>query len=426
MTAPHSRNPLARLSISDIRGIAKLATQATAGVTRITEGVHRSVWDTLGIPGGDVPGRTRGITGLVYRTVHDVTQMVGNGADTVLATVQPWFDPGEAPGSETPRRDTMLAALNGVIGDRLVEDDNPLAVRMTLRHGGAVLDDDDPRFIPGAGGKILLLIHGLCRNESQWATENDGHEVDHGRALAAALGYTPVHLGYNSGLHTSTNGRELSARLERLLARWPAPIEDFAVAAYSMGGLVIRSAFHYGRRDGSSWPDHLKHIVFLGTPHHGAPLERAGNWVDAVLVGTRYTAPFARLGRVRSVGITDLRYGHVVDEDWRGHDRFERKPDHRRIVPLPEGVACHAVAATTATERSALADRLVGDGLVPVESALGIHDDARRDLAFAADDRHVVHGTNHLGLLSNPEVTRRMVLWLQPGPGDVVRETDAT
>jgi pimeloyl-ACP methyl ester carboxylesterase len=213
-------------------------------------------------------------------------------------------------------------------------------------------------------------------------------------------------------LHTSQNGRELSARLEQMVTQWSTPIEELTVVAHSMGGLLIRSAFHYAKQEALRWPGHLKNIVFLGTPHHGAPLEQAGNWVDVILSSTPYTAPFARLGRLRSAGITDLRYGHVLDEDWHGHDRFHRKPDNRQVVPLPEGVACYTVAATRAAKRGALANRLIGDGLVPLNSALGQHDDARRNLMFAS--QRIDYRMNHTELLSSPEVTRQIVQWLTP------------
>ena len=156
--------------------------------------------------------------------------------------------------------------------------------------------------------------------------------------------------------------------------------------------------------------------MFLGTPHHGAPLERAGNRVDVILGSTPWTAPFARLGHLRSAGITDLRYGHVVDEDWQGHNRFHRKPDTRQVVPLPEGVACYAVAATLAPRRSHVADRLLGDGLVPLHSALGHHDDPRRTLEFPKASQWIAYRTTHIGLLSSPEVSRRIVHWLTPQP----------
>ena len=403
------------LRISDIRGIARLATQATAGVTRIAEGTHQSVWSSMGVPGGDAPGQTRGITGLVYRTIHGVTRLVGKGVDTALAGVQPWFGSAGGTGRETPRREAVLAALNGVMGDRLVADDNPFATPMTLRYQGEPLNWQALSPMPGATGKVLVLIHGLCMSDLHWHARNEGGVVDHGEALAAALGYTPVHLRYNSGLHISDNGRELCAHLEQLVAHWPTAVEKLSVVAHSMGGLLIRSAWHYAGQEPLRWPGHLKNIVFLGTPHHGAPLERVGNWVDVILGSTPYTAPFATLGHLRSAGITDLRYGHVVDDDWQGRDRFQRTPDTRLVVPLPGGVACYAVAATTGAKRGVLADHLIGDGLVPLRSALGQHDDPPRNLAFAEASQWIAYHTNHVGLLSSPEVTRTMMRWLAPG-----------
>ncbi len=417
MTIPPSSNPLQHLRISDLRGVAQLATQATAGVTRIVEGVHRSVWDTIGISGGKAPGRTRGITGLVYRSVHDGSLLVGKGVDMVLAGLQAVTPEGrgrhtlesaEDAKPATPRREALLAALNGVMGDRLAASGNPLATLMTLRYRGQALSWRVLPPTPEASGKVLVLIHGLCVTDLM---RDGGPAVDHGAALASALGYTPVYLRYNSGLHTSQNGRELSVRLERLISHWPAPIEELTVVAHSMGGLLIRSACHYARQE-ACWPGHLKNIVFLGTPHHGAPLERIGNWVDVILGGMPYTAPFARLGQLRSAGITDLRHGHLLDEDWHGHDRFRRRPDSRRVVPLPEGVACYTVAATTTARRGVLANRLIGDGLVPVRSALGQHDEARRSLAFAEESQMIAYRMNHMELLSRPEVTRQMVRWL--------------
>jgi len=401
---------------SDIRGIAQLATQATEGVTGIVEGVHQSVWTTMGVSGGGEPGRTRGITGLVYRTVRGVTKLVGKGVDTVLARLQPAIDSADDGKPETPQRDVVFAALNGVMGDRLVADKNPFAIPMSFRFHGERLNMQALLQMFEAKGRVLLLIHGLCMTDHQWHTERDDQVVDHGEALASALGYSPVHLRYNTGLHISENGRELCTLLEQLVAHWPTAIEELTVVAHSMGGLLIRSAFHLAREEALRWPDHLKNIVFLGTPHHGAPLEKAGNWVDQILAGTPYTAPFAKLGHLRSAGITDLRYGHLLDEDWQGHDRFSRTPDDRRIVPLPEGVACFTVAATTATKRTGLADRLIGDGLVPLHSALGQNDDPRRSLEFPEASQHIEYQTNHLELLSSPEITRQMLRWLAPVP----------
>ena len=411
MSQPASKNPLKHLRPSDLRGIAQLATDATTGVARIVEGVHQSVWDTLGVA-GRAPGQTGGITGFVYQAVQGVAQLLGDGADRLLATLQTRMEATQGAEPGTPQREAALAILNGVMGDRLIESKNPLALPMTLHHQGAALDW---QALPaGLQPKVLLMLHGLCMNDLQWTAQHQGQAVNHGEVLASALGYSPVYLRYNSGLHVSQNGHELSSQLEQLLAHWPVPLDEITVLAHSMGGLLIRSALHVARQQGLAWPRKLKNIVFLGTPHHGAPLERAGNWLDTLLGSTTDTAPLAQLGQLRSAGVTDLRYGLVLDEDWQGRDRFERAHDQRQVVPLPEGVACFTVAATLADKRRALADRLVGDGLVPLRSALGQHDEAQRCLQFAKESQWISYRTGHMELLSRPEVTQQLLHWLAP------------
>ena len=405
-----ARTALRQLRASDLRGAARLATQATAGVARIVEGVHQSVLGTMGLPGAAEAGRTRGLTGMVYRSIDGVTRLVDAGLQAALLRLEPFLEraaggPDAAPPAE---REAVLSALNGVMGDRLAADGNPLAVPMALRQQGRALDLAALQATGAATGKVLLLVHGLCMNDLQW--QRAGH--DHGEHLARALGYTPVYVRYNSGLHTSLNGRALAGQIEALLAAWPVPVQEFSMLVHSMGGLVARSACHYGAEAGHGWLAQLRRIVFLGTPHHGAPLERAGHWVDVLLGSTPYSRPFARLGQLRSSGITDLRYGHVLDTDWQGRDRFRRSPDRRTPVPLPAGVACFTVAATLAARRGPLAERLLGDGLVPLHSALGVHDDPARSLAFPRGRQTVVHQAGHLDLLHHASVARQLTRWL--------------
>ena len=400
------------LRSTDLRAIAQLATQATAGVARIAEGVHQSVWSSMGVPGGKAVGTTRGLTGRIYQSVQGVTQWVGKGLDAALVRLQPLLERVEGEPPETPEREAVLAALNGVMGDRLLASQNPLATPMSLRYRGRVFEIGKPLTLPQATGKVLLLIHGLCMNDLQWCSGQPGQIVDHGAALAEQLGYTPVYLRYNSGLHVSTNARELSRQLEQLLERWPDAVQELTVLAHSMGGLLIRGACQCARQENLRWPEQLKNIVFLGTPHHGAPLERAGNWVDVLLGSSPYSRPFARLAQLRSAGITDLRYGHLLDADWQGHERFQRRPDRRQVLALPDGVNCYAMVATLAPKRGLLADRLTGDGLVPLRSGLGQHDDPRRSLAFAADRQSILYRTNHMQLLSSPAVTQQLLQWL--------------
>ncbi len=419
-------------AMSDLRGFSRLAVEATMAMTDLVEEVHRSVTTVpeAGAPGPARPRRMRGITGFVYRTIRTITHWVGHSVDGGLAQLQPLLlaPAAEIPAAPaaaapvSPHRDAVLAALNGVLGDHLEATRNPLAIPMQFRRAGVELDPRKER-----GSRILLLVHGLCRSDLGWLRK--GH--DHGAILAAALGFAPVYLHYNSGRPVATNGRELAMRLESLVADWSEPVSEIAVVAHSMGGLVMRSACHVAECEGLAWRDRLRRIVFLGTPHHGAPLERGGNWVTLALDRSSYTAAFARLGRIRSAGITDLRFGHVLP--LRERDRFAPGRGLGDRLPLPEGVACFAIAATLAKGPAAAplpgavaaARSVLGDGLVPVASALGDDADPERSLALPPAHRFVAYGTSHLDLLSRSDVCDQIRSWLA-GPASPPATTART
>ena len=396
-----------RARTADLRGVNRLTIAGIAGVVDLVEAMHQQIAGVPGLRATPRRDRTSGITRLVYRSIHGVIGLVGHGLDTLLAQFEPLL--GER--STWPGREPLLAALNGVLGDYLAASNNPLAITMQLRRDGAALPVERELLaeaIPDAGSKLLVLLHGLCMSDLQW--KRKGH--DHGAALARDLGYTPVYLQYNSGLHISNNGRAFAEQLESLVKNWPAPVTELVLIGHSMGGLLARSACHYGAQAKHQWLRRLDKLMFLGTPHHGAPLERGGNWVDILLSSTAYSAPLARLGKIRSAGITDLRYGNLVDEDWHKRDRFARSGDRRVPVPLPEGVECYAIAASTGKSAGALPELLIGDGIVPLESALGHHDNPKLAIDFEPSRQWVAYGTHHLDLLNRPEVYAHVKRWL--------------
>ncbi len=366
---------------ADLRAAARLASEGTAGLVDLVEAVHARIV-SLPAPGA-IPERTRGITGFVYQAVRGVTRGVGGSVDKLLGWLAPVVA-GTAPTLPSPEREAVVAALNGVLGDHLAATANPLATPMALRPAGT------------PGSRVLVLLHGLCMHDGQW--QRNGH--DHGAWLAQQAGWTPVYLRYNSGLPILENGRLLATQLDDLARTWPQPIERLALLGHSMGGLVARSAIHSARHDGLAWGAQVTDLVCLGSPHWGAPLERAGHGVDRLLQATpllsRYSAPFARLGQLRSAGITDLRHG--LD------------------LPLPGGVRCHAVAASLGRSspdlKQHLPARLLGDGLVPVRSALGQHRDPAHDLGFAPERCLLVPGTSHLDLLDSRPVAQQLARWL--------------
>jgi hypothetical protein len=419
MTEPKPRRPrpAARTIANDLRGASRLAVDATLGLTSLVENLHHNILRVPGPLGAVSEQPTGGITGLVYRSIRGVTRLVGGSLDALLGQVVSLLGTPAAAlpdGSAVPaaaEREAVIAVLNGVLGDHLAATGNPLAIPMTLRHDGQALTlqaEALAQALPQARPRVLLLLHGLCMHPRQW--RRNGH--DYGAALATEAGCTLLHLHYNTGRHVSTNGLELADRLQALQQAWPVPLEEIVILAHSMGGLLARSAIRQAESRGDTWPPLVRKMFFLGTPHHGAPLERGGHWIDRLLGASPYTAALSRLGKLRSAGITDLRHGSLLDEDWVGSDRFAHGHDTRTPVPLPARVACYAMAGVLGRGNGELSDQLLGDGLVPLDSALGRHKQATRTLAFDAGREWVGQGLSHLDLLGHADVGAQLRAWL--------------
>ncbi|MDT3679522.1 MAG: alpha/beta hydrolase [Burkholderiaceae bacterium] len=386
----------------DLLGIARLGVAGTAKITELVEALHAAI---AGVPttAPSLPaGGTRGLTGLVYASVRGATQITGLGLDAALGWLAPRLI-GQAPSSDA--RCAAVAALNGVLGDHLAASRNPLAIRMRLRREGrplALRRDSLTAAFPDASGHVVVLAHGLCMGDRQWL--RNGH--DHGAALARDLGCSVLYLNYNSGLPIAVNGREFARLLESLAKAWPVPIERLSIVGHSMGGLLARSACLHASRSGHAWLRRLDAMVFLGTPHRGAPLERGGHWFEQLLGVSAYSAPFARLGEIRSSGITDLRHGRI-------DDRPPIEPDEERRSAPPRSLA---IAATLGRRDGDLKDRLLGDGLVTLASALGRATRTERAL-FPRGARSVQYEAGHLALLERPAVYRQIRDWLALAPG---------
>ena len=399
----------AKIPVSDLRGYVQLSIDAAIGVANLTQEIHQTILDRPEPFGAIARGLTGGITSLVYNCVRGGLHLGGAGADWLLSKL----DDGSAP-EPSRNRDATRAALNGICGDYLAAQANPLAIKMQLVSNGRVLPLERGAIaaaLPQASGRVVVLAHGLCMSERGWRRKKH----DHGAELARRLGLTPIYLRYNSGLHVSINGRAFAATLDELTRQWPTPIEELIIIGHSMGGLVARSACFYGEAAGHGWRRPLSAMIFLGTPHHGAPLEQLGAWVDHFLGKIPFASAFGRIGKARSAGVTDLRFGALIDEDWRDRDPAALSGDCRRPIPLPEGVDCYAMAATKAGAANKLHDRFLGDGLVPLASALGEHSDPARSLGFDPARQWIGKGMNHFDLLSRPAVSGQIVRWLQSG-----------
>jgi hypothetical protein len=408
------------LRLSDVRGLSRLAVQATLGVNDLVEAMHHTIL-ALPAPLAETPpsapsNRTHATvyqvlqksSAAVYGAIRGTTRLIGGGLDLALRKLQPEID--QLPSSR--EREAMLSIVNGVLGDHLTEHENPLCVHMAFRLQGkaiALKKQALSRAYPDAQGELLLMLHGHCMNDLQWAP-TDTAPV---HTLTTNPTQSTLWLHYNTGRHISHNGQELADQLEQLVLAWPVPVQGLRIVGFSMGGLLARSALHYAKLAGHTWPSKLVQLFFVGTPHHGSMVERAGNMVDLFLEASPYSRALARLGKIRSAGTTDLRHGNLLDEDWAPHDRFAVPTDTRTPVPLPKGLRCYAIAAVAQPQPHERRSQWVGDGLVPLSSALGQHPDPAFDLALPPRRKHTFFSTTHLGLLKEEKVFALITRWME-------------
>jgi pimeloyl-ACP methyl ester carboxylesterase len=377
-------------------GIAGRAFRGVGPVSRPVQVIH----DTLSRRAYDAIGAGAALLG---RAVDGAMEQGGVGEEVVLST--------------TRRGSAVIAALNGLIGDRLERSGSDLHQPASVRVDGEAVALDAGSVsaaFPDATARLVVFLHGLMGNEYYWDWGGAHTGDTYGAHLAWDLGCTPIYLRYNTGLHVSENGLSIAALLEELVGAWPVEVQEIALVGHSMGGLVARSACHQASESGRRWTEGVRHVVSLGTPHLGAPLEQGAHVAAEALYALPETRMFGAFLRRRSAGIRDLRHGSLVDEDWRGRDPNALRAAACKEVPLLPGATHFFVSATiTGSPRHPLG-RLLGDILVLVPSATGRG--PTRRIPFQAERGHHVSPAHHLALLNHPEVYERLREWLQhPG-----------
>jgi pimeloyl-ACP methyl ester carboxylesterase len=389
-----------------LRGTTQLAGEGFLGALDVVEGMHQAVLDPFArlLPFGQLLMRS---TDFVYARLRDVGHVASTAAIGSLGLYERYLLPRGGGETDDNAASAWISALNGA-GDHLEATRNPLALSLAFCRGGRMLSPDRAtlaRELPCANGTLYVLVHGLGLNDSQWG-DRDGE--DFGTRLERDLGGSAVRLRYNSGRRISTNGREFARALQQLVDAHPREIERIVLIGHSMGGLVCRSACSYAAREALTWRERLATAVCLGSPHLGAPLERIGGRLSAALEAMPYTRALAKLTERRSAGVKDLRHGWCSDRD-RPHGR----KDDADIEPLPQiaGARWYLAAATLAGSSDGTRARWIGDGLVPVPSALGQHADPQRSLRLPAEQRHVFRGLGHMDLMNHPRVYERLRDW---------------
>lgn len=395
------------VTLADVlEGLTCLATMGVVEVTEIVEAIHREI---LLRPLGRFNPKSlnrwpRGITARIYGRVRKTAKFVGSNLATGLHLYHTIVNQNSD--QPLPRRlKPLVNVLNGVMGDHLVNHDNPLATPMVLYDSSGEIPDNE------LSGRLIILCHGLCMSHLSWHPSDPnglGKRIESAISEAAVL-----YLDYNSGQRISINGRDLSFLLKNVLEANPN-ITQIDLIGHSMGGLVSRSALFYGKIQGFDWVNQVGNLMTLGSPHHGASLERIGNFVQELIAKLPFAGSLAKLGDLRSAGIIDLRHGSVRDEDWKALDGRDVLPqDFRHPARLPLHVRSYLVAATLVEGHyDSKASTLLGDGLVTVTSALGEDSDAHT-LQVPEHHKAVFYGVSHYNLLYNDRVHQQVIRWLE-------------
>lgn len=414
----------------EIRALGELGGDTLAGVAAQAQGVHEGISHRVFAAVGPA--------GMVVRVMHDaiargVYQAVRGGLRSFArggASAARAMQGADAPSIErTSTGRVALGALNGIYGDTLQRRGSPLALGTTIRlpNGGAprgrethgARDVRDARDVqigrealalafPDASPRLAVFLHGLCETEDAWRL-GDRRHVPYGAALQTELGYTPLYVRYNSGRHISHSGRELAELLARVSENWPVEVQEIALIGHSMGGLVARSACHYG--DGSEWCSKVRHLFTLGAPHRGAPLERLANVAGAGLGMLPETRVIASTLNSRSAGIKDLRFGYLLDEDWLAQEPDALLRNTGKEVPFLSTANHYFVCATLSREPHAPVGRMIGDLLILRESAWD-HSPHGERMRFPVDHYRHFGGANHLDLLNHPAIYAQIHRWL--------------
>jgi len=405
-----------RSAVEDWRGIGDLVGLATERLAAPVEGMHRAIagrW--FGLAGPKADPLALAYDSFIAGTYGSV-RLAGSGLGRAMSwgaacaasrqSLQPVLQSGPGRG--------VQAVANAVWGDELERRSSPLRIDLGLRDGLGRPIASDPDSLATAfaesGSRLVVLLHGLGETEACWQGRTDHGEAMPGLGdVLAADSFTPLLIRYNTGRHVSHNGAELADFLEVVVRGWPVAVNEVVLVGSSMGGLVARGALHAGLAEEHGWVDMASHVVTLGSPHLGAPLEKVVNLLSRSLCIAPESRPIAQFLDRRSAGIKDLRFGAIRDDDWTGHDPDELLTNRVVDIQRPKHVEYHFIAGVITEDPAHPVGRLVGDLVVRAGSAAG----RGRRRRIQARDVHVVGGRRHFDLPHDSVVQQQVRDWLK-------------
>lgn len=308
------------------------------------------------------------------------------------------------------------AVLNGVIGDYLVEQNNPLAIDMGFYHGG------QPLTLPHSDipltNKVVVLLHGLTNLESIWDLKENEPEntakplssVNYGTYLQRDFGYTPLFLRYNTGLPIEENGKQFAQLMDALMAVYPQPIDEIILVGFSMGGLLMRYAQKNAMTNQADWLSKVTQCFYLGTPHEGSYFERFGHLASSVVrsIPKTYINHWADWIDVRSSGIQDLKHGLVH----LSHNDVAQEESQGVCGSFYPQAQHYFVSGSLSQDTDSVFNKLFGDALVSKNSAYP---------PSAPQDSQSSHfdGIPHIPLAHSDKVYQQIKQWIEESNSSV-------
>jgi len=314
--------------------------------------------------------------------------------------------------------------LNGVLGDYLENQHNPLAIEMAFYHQNQALVLDktlSQQMNQPLSNKVIVLVHGLTNLETVWdipSEQNESQDDNYGQRLKNEFGFTPFYLRYNTGLGVFENGKKLDELLEELILAYPIEVEDIVLIGFSMGGLLLRCAQKIAvEKKGSAWLDKLHDCFYIGTPHEGSPLEKFGHLTSSLVrrVPKDYINHWADWIDLRSEGIKDLRAGllHLksvdADSNSLGEESYEKSVQCGSFYQYAHH---YFVSGTLLEKEDSWLNKMMGDSLVKTTSA---------NPRAAPENSQYAHfdGMPHIPLAHSNKVYLQLKKWISESGSDI-------
>ena len=247
----------------------------------------------------------------------------------------------------------------------------------------------------------ILYISGLFGDEDSWRDfsymkDNKLYTSPGISDFLIRKGYYGMYIRYNQGLHVSHNGKKLMNILDGLLSNENLPTLN--IITYSLGGLVLRSALYYAKKENKTWVHKIGKVIMISSPDNGSYLEKLGYWATVLseMSPIVFLKAFGIIGNMRSDGIKDLSHGIIREEDWLLANQIIRYTKENYFGELDE---IDAYQIHTVVGKPGSWNEIFGDGIIERTSQMYLKDKVFRKKSNPDLRSQELRSLNHFSIL---------------------------